>query len=239
MFSIFDDYKNLVVALSEREDGPMKLSGNDLKDKAIIKNRKRFLNKLGIDIDSVVSAGLGHTNTVKIVTTQNRGELILKTDGLATNEKNLFLSVTVADCLPIFLYDPEKEVVALIHGGWRNLAQNILASAAREFINNFGSRPETILAGIGPGISQCHFEVKEDVSVKFQQFLPETLKIKNGKMFLDLKKIVKLQLLNLGLKEKNIEINPECTFCLIDKYFSYRRDHPTFPETMLAVIGRK
>jgi hypothetical protein len=120
---------------------------------------------------------------------------------------------------------------------FRNLAQNILESAIEIFKDEFKSNPQNILAGIGPGISQCHFEVKEDVVTKFKPFLPETLIRKNGKMFLDLKKIAKIQLLNLGFKEENIEINPACTYCLADKYFSYRRDHPKFPQTMLAVIG--
>jgi hypothetical protein len=121
LFSIFDKYENLVVALSEREDGPMKLSGNKLRDKVVIENRKKFLNKLGIDIDSVLSTILDHTNIVKIITFQDKGKPALKADGLLTNKKNLFLSITVADCLPIFLYDPEKEVIGLIHCGWRNL----------------------------------------------------------------------------------------------------------------------
>ena len=75
--------------------------------------------------------------------------------------------------------------------------------------------------------------------VEFKLYLEDALLNKNGKLFLDLKKIAKIQLINLGVKEKNIEISPECTFCLPDKYFSHRRDKFKEIKTMMAVIGQK
>lgn len=237
LFSIFNKYQNLVIALSQKQDGLMKLSGDSLRDKEISENRKRFLNKLGVDSNSLVSANLIHANTIQTVATSNTGKTIAKTDGLIADNKNLFLSITVADCLPIFLYDFEKEIVGLIHGGWRSLAKDILPLAIRKLTNDFNSKPENILAGIGPGISQCHYEVKEDILTKFKSF-PSNIFIKrNGKTFLDLKKVAELQLLNCGVKKKNIEVNPECTYCLSNKYFSYRRDKSEVLETMIAAIG--
>ena len=239
LFSIFNKYQNLVIALSQKQDGSMKLSGDSLRDKEISENRKKFLNKLGVDSNSLVSANLIHANTIQTVTTQDAGKIIAKTDGLLTKDKNLFLSITVADCLPIFLYDFEKEVIGLIHGGWRSLAQNILYSTIEKLINDFNSKPGSILAGIGPGISQCHYEAKEDVVAKFKSFPSHIFIKRNGKIFLDLKKIAEFQLLNSGVKKENIEINSECTYCLPDKYFSYRKDKPDILETMIAVIGMK
>lgn len=249
MFKIFRDYTNLITTISEKKDGPMKFSE---------KNREKFLEKLGIDNKLIVRAGLVHGNEIKIVSGRDAGRMMGKRDGLITADKNLFLTITVADCLPIFLYDPEKGVVGLIHAGWRNLAKDILGVAIGKMIKNFGSLPEDILVGIGPGISQCHFEVKEDLLREFEILhckrplqkssdrtifamspLAGALLEKNGKNFLDLKKIAKIQLIDLGIKDENIEINPECTFCLPEKYFSFRREKPEKPQTMIALIGKR
>jgi len=223
MFRIFKDCPNLILAFSEKSDGSMKFSN---------KNRERFFNRLGIDKNLIVRADLVHDNKVKLVSHKDAGKLIEKTDGLLTKDKNLFLVITTADCLPIFIYDPEKEIIGLIHGGWRSLANNILAKAVKDLSSN-------TLVGIGPGISQCHFEVKQDVLKAFKPYLKEILKEKDNKFFLDLKKGAKLLLMKLGIKEENIELNQECTFCLKDKYFSYRRDKPENVQTMLAIIAQK
>ena len=261
MFEVFKNYNNLIIGFSEKKDGPMKNS---------VQNRKKFFNKLKIDKELIVRADLVHKNKVKLIPKKGAGRLIEKTDGLITKEKNIFLTITTADCLPIFIYDPKKEIIGLIHGGWRSLAGNILKEAINKIINNFKSNPAHILIGIGPGISQCHFEIKfeaekdplqklcdriifaqgvvlkrDNKSPHFKDlfFTPSqtngVLKKWGDKIFLDLKELAKLQLIELGIKEENIEISSECTFCLKDKYFSYRRDKPEQIKTMLAIIGQK
>lgn len=237
MFEIFKKYSNLITGFSEKKDGSMKNS---------IQNREKFFKKLGIDSDLIVRADLIHKSKVKLVSKKDAGRLIEKTDGLITKEKNLFLTITIADCLPIFIYDPKKEIIGLIHGGWRSLADNILKKAIDKITNNFKSNPAHILIAIGPGISQCHFEikfeVKKDPLQKFHDrrfFAMGVILERDNKIFLDLKKIAKLQLIELGIKEENIEISPECTFCLKDKYFSHRRDKPEQIKTMLAIISQK
>lgn len=238
LFSLFNKYQNLVIALSEKKDGSMRLLGNLIKDKIAIENRNKFLNNLGTNTKQLISASLINGNTVKIVSKKDRGQKIDKTDALITRDKDVFLSITVADCLPIFIYDYQKEIIALIHGGWRSLTQNILSSVIKKTFNEFNSRPENILAGIGPGISQCHFAIEKGVLEKFKLYSNAIIK-KGTKTFLDLKKIAQIQLINSGLKNENIEISPECTYCLDNKYFSYRRDKPTILKTMIAVIGMK
>jgi len=223
MFKIFSKHLNIIIAISEKKNGPMKFSPD---------NRENFLRKLGIEDKLTVKAGLVHENNVKVVSDEDAGKTIEKTDGLITADKSLFLTITVADCLPIFIFDSEKEIIGLIHGGWRGLAKNILAEAVKNLSKD-------ILVGIGPGISQCHFEVKQDVLREFKPYLKDTLLKRDGKLFLDLKKIAKFQLIDIGIKPENIEISPECTFCLQNKYFSFRRDKPQKLQTMLALIGRK
>ncbi|MBI1839054.1 MAG: laccase domain-containing protein [Candidatus Colwellbacteria bacterium] len=131
----------------------------------------------------------------------------------------------------------EKEAVGIAHGGWRGLSQNILEAAIQKMIQGFGSKTENIIVAIGPGIGQCHFEVEDDVLSNFKEYLPDALVTKGDKTFLDLKEIAKIQLMKSGVKDENIEISPECTHCLQEKYFSYRRDKPEIIETMMAVMG--
>ncbi len=215
----------------------MKLTDNSQNNKEARKNRSKFLKKIGVKNNLVASAELIHGNNVVIVSESDAGNVIRKTDGLITAKENLFLSITVADCLPIFVYEPQKEIIGLVHAGWRGLSENILPITVKKIINNFGSLPKDILIGIGPGISQCHFEVKEDLLKNFESYLPTALLMREGRNFLDLKKIAEIQLINSGIKEKNIEVSSECTFCLKNKYFSFRRDKKI--RAMMAVIGKR
>lgn len=234
-FSIFNKYKNLITILSEKKDGSMRLFSSLTKKN--VENRKRFLKKVKIDSNLLVSAELVHEKKVKIVTKKTCGKIISGVDGLITTERDVFLSITTADCLPIFLYDFEKEIIGLIHGGWRSLAQGILLSTIEKFYK-LESKSQNILVGIGPSICQKHFEVKKDI-FPFFNFFSSAISTKNKKIFLNLKEIAKIQLINLGLKEENIEISSECTFCLSEKYFSFRREKPKIPQAMIAIFGQK
>lgn len=236
MFKIFKYEKDLITAISQKVDGSMRFSQNRAKNKTILKNRERFLKKLNIHPSMIVSGGLSQDNRIKVVEKGDRGKIIKNTDGLLTKEKVLFLAITVADCLPIFIYDKREELVGILHAGWRGLSKNIASLAIKKMRKAFGSKPENILAGIGPGICLKHYSIGGKVIQHFQSFL-EGLIFEKGKCFLDLKKIAKLQLLKEGLRFKNIEITPGCTFCQKDKYFSFRRDKPKEIEAMMAVIG--
>ena len=95
-----------------------------------------------------------------------------------------------------------------------------------------------MIAGIGPGIGVCHYEVKEDIVEIFRAKFPLEVmaKMTQGDR-LDLEGIAKYQLVATGLETENIEIDPDCTYCLPDRYFSFRRDKPESIEAMIAVIG--
>lgn len=240
MFHIFKKYPELFAAFSEKKDGSMKYFRDKKHLKLIadnVKNRKDFLNRFGIETKAIAYAELTHSNNIIIIRSKSDIGIIENCDGLITDEKNIFLSVTSADCLPIFLFDPEKEIVGMVHAGWRSLEKNILANAVGK-INGLGGIPKNILIGIGPAICQKHYEVGPEVAKKFSKY-PEAIKRGSNNIFLDIKKIARLQLLELGLKEKNIETMPECTFELPEKYFSARRDKPKEIEAMIAIIGMR
>ena len=236
LLSKFMKLSNILAAISLREDKNMKVYHETGKDLIALINRKKFLNKLGLTENKVVSAKAVHGDNVEIATSEDCGNYIPETDGLITNQKNVYLSVTVADCLPVVIFEPLKEILCLIHCGWMGLEKKIIKKAVEKMTGNFDVNPEDLLAGIGPSIGGCHFEVKEDFLSKFKSY-PEAILKKHGKNYVNLKDIAKKQLEAARIKEGNIEISPICTYCHSDKYFSFRKDKSRPVEAMIVIAG--
>jgi hypothetical protein len=226
--------KKVIIRLSEKSDGNMRLSG-----KNSIENRKIFLQKCGLSDYKIVSAQLEHGSNVEIAKRRSP-EIIKRADGLISKDRDVLLSVTVADCLPIYLFEPEKKAFGILHAGWKSLEKGIIQEAVDKMKQEFGVNPRNLLAGIGPGIDICHFEVKEDFQEKFADF-PQFFTEKEGETFFDLKKLAEFLLVKQGILKQNIKVSRACVFCLGDKYFSFRRDSEKGREirAMMAVIGIK
>jgi len=238
LFFFLADFPELVIALSTKKDHSMKINRELVNDTVALSHRDAFSVSQGVSPELVVSAKLEHTNTVAIVNESHSGTFIDHVDGLITDSKNVFLSVTVADCLPIFIYDPKKKIVSLLHAGWRGLASNIIGVSLDRLKSDFSSDPNELIVGIGPGIDQCHFSVTEGIIEKFSQY-PEMIAEKNFVYFLNLKEIARKQLIDKGISIDHIEISPLCTYCENKTYFSYRRDKPEILETMMVIMGIK
>lgn len=218
---------NLDFEMSEKKDGPMKDSPA---------NRLAFFQKNGLEGRVVVSAGLVHGNTVAVIEKTDENPVIPGCDALITNDRGRLLTITVADCLPIYFYDEDKQAIALAHAGWRGLASDIIGAVIQAFKTNYDSRPGGIQAFIGPHIKDCHFEVQADVASHFKSAAPVS---RGGKTYLNLAEIAKTRLLAAGLENDHIAVSEECTYCLENKYYSFRRDKPQKLETMIAYLGRR
>lgn len=216
---IFKKFKNLVAVVIGKE------------------KKKKIFEKFNLKWKREISLFQKHTTKIFIV---NKSFPKKIGDGLITKEKDLLLKIRVADCLPIFFFDPKKEIIGLIHAGWRGTLKEISKKAVLLF-KNLGSYPKDILVWIGPSIGKCCYEVKEDLIKKFSKTFPDfKRKIifkRGGKYFLDLKETNRLILLKEGLKKKNIEISPICTFCN-KNYFSFRREKK-LKEENLAIFCQK
>lgn len=234
-FPMLFTFPNLITWLSQISDWPMKLELPNPSMKAT-KNRKRYFEKNGINIDDVVSAEIVHGTKIAVVTSENKGQIIAWVDWLITNETDLVLSVTIADCVPIYFYDDIKKVIWITHAWWRWITNDITKSMVDNFVNEYNSNPEDIFVYVGPHIQKCHFEIKEDIVDKFDSVFVirenETIKV-------DLLWIIRDKLEKLGLKSENISSSLECTYCESSKYFSFRRDKPEKVEAMIGVIGMK
>jgi len=199
-------------------------------------NREVFFSPFN---KKVIAADLVHGRRV-VVVDDSSADIVSTCDALITASPKLMLSITVADCLPVYFYDPKKKVLGLAHAGWRGVEANIVSEVVLSLKKNYGSDQSDLEVYIGPHIGVCHFEVGEEVAVKFSAY-PEAILRRDGKIYIDLAKIVRVQLLAASVREKNIELSSECTYCTCDKYFSYRRDNPGLDklEVMVAYLGLK
>jgi hypothetical protein len=230
-FDIFENYPEVQYGISSLEENIVKAVGSD---NATIETQYAYFQKFAVDSGRVVTPLLIGGVKVVVVRSEDGGKVIPDTDGLATADKNLFLSITAADCFPLYFYDPGKEIVALIHAGWKGVAKGIVAEAFAKF-RDLGVETESLLMAIGPGIRQCHFEVGKDLLNKFPDFQKFAIE-RGGNFFVDLPKMKSEQFVSFGGRMENVEDVNECTYCLPEKYLSHRREKES-NSRMLAYIG--
>lgn len=171
-------------------------------------------------MNNIISMQQVHGGKVVLVTKKDSGKVVPNCDGLITNSPDVSLQIRVADCLPIFIKDLENNAIGLVHAGWRGLEVEIVKNAIGLMQKEFASEPKNLSVFIGPHICQKHFEIKSDVSVKFENY-KKAFKFLGDKMFLDMGEVAKEQFEDLGVK--NIQISKDCTFENED-LFSYRRE---------------
>jgi len=192
-----------------------------LKNRAILKEHYPNMN--------FIVANQTHSNNIMVIEkSDERGWISLEDaiencDALITNQKNIMLTILTADCVPILLLDPVKNVVAAVHAGWKGTQQEIVLKTVERMKETFNCKPKNILAGIAPSIGRCCYEVDWNVAQHFEKVENAYTK-KEGKYWLDLPLINKAQLLQAGLIETNIEMSHLCTACEVETYFSYRKE---------------
>jgi len=202
---------------------------------AVFENYRILSEKLGFDYNGFVLSHQTHTTNIRHVTERERGMGLTKesdirdTDGLITNIPGIHLTIFGADCVPIFLLDPVKKVIAAVHAGWRGSVNGIAAKVVAEMIEDYGVDAENILVGIGPSIGKCCFQVDEPVVALFHEKLDFADEVifkdtsEDGKYKIDLWQTNKRILMTAGVKEGNIEISGICTRCHTDLFYSHRK----------------
>lgn len=136
----------------------------------VLENRRRAAKAMGADPGDFVFCNQAHGREARIVTAADRGrgawsldDGIGDADTMVTTDPGTVLVVMVADCVPIVLYDPAAHVVACVHAGWRGTVARVL-DAALEAMATLGSRPENVIAGLGPAISPDGYQVGDEVA---------------------------------------------------------------------------
>ncbi|MCQ2236403.1 MAG: peptidoglycan editing factor PgeF [Bacteroidales bacterium] len=193
-----------------------------------VEARKSLAEREGFDIRKLTCGEQVHSANVVVVDAPlvGRGALDLESripecDALVTNIKGVCLMMLTADCVPILLYDKEREVVASIHAGWKGTAAKIAIKTVDTMKERFGCKAMDIEAFIGPSICGQCFEVGDEVVAAIgEQYISGMSK--NGKALLDLKFANTMQLIEAGLELDWIRVSGECTYH--DGLFSWRRD---------------
>lgn len=240
-----DNYSDLTAGISSRQGGVgeapfesfnLALHVND-QEGHVIENRKRLAEQLGFPFEAWTCGEQIHGNHIFVVTESDRGkgresrdDAIQNVDGLITDQRGILLTAYYADCVPLYFYDPVAQVIGLAHAGWKGTVHDIAGEMIRTMHSQFGSKPEEILAAIGPSIGQCCYEVDSVVIRQLQEKMGSLEGNKavdtkeNGKFMLDLKECNRQRLLKEGILPYHIEITRRCTSCQTDLFFSHRKE---------------
>ncbi len=227
-YSIFLPYKNLLAFTTTKqmlEKEAPRFTGDS--PEIFIENRDQLAKLLELKTSQLIFPRQTHTSCVAEILHVPKTE-IKETDALVTNQVGICLCIQTADCVPILLFDPVKNVISAIHAGWRGTVKRIAGVAVLKMQKNYGSSPENILALIGPSIGPSIYEVGDEVVSEVKKNIPQAYKTlhKNskGNFHFNLWEANRQVLLSFGLKAQNIEISGECSFTKNGKYFSARRD---------------
>lgn len=204
----------------------------DEKRETVMENYRLFAKSAGIAWESMVMDSFEHGTTVLAVDASHAGAGYLHDplppcDGLVTDDPRIALITGHADCLPLYLLDPERRCIGLAHAGWKGTLGKIGLKMAQLMQRRYGAEPERMLAGVGPGICAKCFEVDEDLGLRFQEGFPGipcVLPGKTGKAHIDLPLAAAAQFVEAGILPKNISLMDACTHEDPERLYSHRRD---------------
>ncbi len=200
----------------------------------VMENRSRAYGTHNRTNHTLVHAHLTHGSEIASVSQQEYGHYVGPVDGLIASEPGCGLTMNYADCAPIFLYDPDKHTIGLGHAGWKGAVKDLPGSLVRAMQRTFGSEPARLIAGIGPCIGPCCYEVSEPVISAVQSsfvnaatllIVPEAGNKEGSAGFrpnLDLPEANRRQLARAGVK--SIELSNLCTACRTDLFYSHRAE---------------
>lgn len=195
---------------------------------AVEENTKRIARAIGVEKEKMVYTQQTHTTNVAVVSGKDAGSTLKETDGLVTNSPGICLVTFYADCVPLYFVDPVRRAIGLSHSGWRGTVGKMAAATVEKMKECFGTRPEDIIAAVGPSICQDCYEVSEDVTSRFKEAFREEdwkdlfYKKENGKFQLDLWKANEINLREAGVLPEHIAVTNVCTCCNPKILFSHR-----------------
>jgi hypothetical protein len=234
---------------------------------SVLENRAKFFAALRTGKMRVAALRQIHSDIMHVVGPDAfpQGEQAPKGDALITCEPGVLLTIQTADCIPILLADTKQRAVAAIHSGWRGTVQRIAEKTLGRMQMEFGTRPQDVIAALGPGIGGCCYEVGHEVVKEFTAKFPNAREwfagavdtLENGdndpnwlpwltmrppghappapRAHLDLIAANRAILAGAGIASKNIFSSGFCTACRTDLFFSYRREQTT--GRLMAAIG--
>lgn len=197
-------------------------------------NFVRFCDAFGYAYDELAIINYEHGAKVLALTRENCGQGFDRAplpfcDGLITNDPDVTLVTSHADCGVMFFYDPVQRAVGIVHAGWKGTLLRIGTRAVEAMAQNYGSKAGDVIAAVGPCICRACFEVGLELGERFAEEFRDDAVFSPGKSAnkaqLDLERAAAIQLLDAGIPAENITLMHACTYHNEDMFFSYRRDH--------------
>jgi hypothetical protein len=217
----------------------------------VTENRRRLLGAVADGTAKLVTLRQIHSGLIRVIEPRDGalegsletadGRAVLRGDGMMTDVPGVMLGVQVADCVPVLVADVKRKAVAAFHAGWRGTLRRIVERGIGTMQLRYGSRPEDLIAVVGPSIGVCCYSVGEEVRFEFESqfaYAPELfsevydsdpVREKYPLLFLtarapghsnigpqihlDLWEANRRQLLDAGLKAKRISVVGECSAC--------------------------
>jgi hypothetical protein len=216
--ALLNGFPELVHGISERSLGSVYPEEHG--------GRLRLAEALGLDPRALVSTRQVHGDEIVRVPGPAYGQR--GADGLTTNTPGRFLMGYFADCVPVLVYDPVRRAAGLAHAGWRGTVLRIAERLVAEMVLAWGSRPQDLVAGIGPAIGPCCYEVGAEVIERVRAQVPQADALlrprRPGHALLDLWEANRQALLRAGLLPERVQVLGLCTACHVERFYSYRRE---------------
>lgn len=193
----------------------------------VAENRRRVGDAIGVASDELVTVHQVHGSTILEASASSvPGDA----DGLFSSSRTLALAILVADCVPILLVDSASERFAVVHAGWRGLADGVLASAVACF-----DTPRTVHAFIGPSISLERYQVGPEVAVHFASVPGAVQRDTGDRSRLDLRRVSSVQLHDLGLEDEHVSASTQLT----DSGEQFYSDRAARPCGRFALVAKR
>lgn len=191
---------------------------SDEKQDILLHNLNMLATAIRTNTRDIALANQVHSANIQIV---KEGGIYSDTDAFVSNTAGMGLGIQVADCGAILFGDSKNQVIGAAHAGWRGAVSEIVPKTIHK-MTELGAEPEHIKVFISPCLAKHNFEVGEEVASQFSDHLVD--REHYVKPHVDLKGLIKEQLLSSGIKSSNIELDERCTVDDEELFYSYRRE---------------
>lgn len=164
----------------------------------------------------------------RIVPVRDAEQRIGEADGMMTDVAGLALTVLTADCVPLLMVNPSRQIVAAVHAGWRGTLAGIAGGATRMAEGEWGTEPHEWQIAMGPAIGGCCYEVDAEIGQRLESRwgeMPDAWSRFGRKGQLDLRAANRAILVRRGMRPESIFAIGPCTACAQTDFFSHRGSH--------------
>ncbi len=201
---------------------------------SVLANRENLAATLGVTLADFICTQQTHSANFQRVSIADRGRgaydfetAIKNTDALYTFDPGIVLCSFSADCVPVIIHDKKSGLIGIIHSGWQGTVKEITPKLLQQLIQVEKCNPADLTIQLGASISQRHFEVDQDVFLKFDNLGYATdfsfYNEQTGKYHIDNQAVIQKQCELSGVPPHQIHRDNSCTFST-EAGFSYRED---------------